>query len=226
LGSVAVVGRALSISWVDDVQGLSAVVRDRTLFAQWKWPPGVDMALVTLRSDRFPTGPEDPRAARIRCLRAQYEVAGGFRHQVDDVDCAFLVVYATVKRGQKWHYAEGLVPGARKEVAVSRHRKLRYQVHAHRQFLGLGKKETYDLVISPDAPTALPALVLVTKPDSMPLSPDDGDVVLRIDAGQQCVPGRPLTFEFRSPRKIGRHSVRLFAVQEADCEWLELIRGT
>jgi hypothetical protein len=224
LGSVAVVGEVASASWVEDVEGLSATVQDKTLVAQWKWPMGVDTTAVVLREDQFAAGPKDPRAKHVPCVRRHYELHGGFRHPLEGRQRVFVTVYAAAKSGDKWHYASGSSAGARREVHVSKHRKVRYRLERPGKLKALlGKPERWNLVITPDAPTDLPAMLLLAKPEGLPLHPQDGQVVVRIEAGRRCDPGQPLILPLEFSGKLGKQSLRLFPADEADCEWMELI---
>lgn len=219
-GSSAVVGKPLHVTWIDDVEGLSAQARDGTLWARWTWPAGVEVALVAYRSDRYPTGPGDRTARRAQCLKTRYEIDGGFRCPLPQVERIFLAVYAAVPHGSKWRFAPAAGPGARVEVAVDRQRRVQYRVRARSRLpFGLGRNGEHELVLTPDRPTTLPALVLVGKPDGTPLTPDDGAILLQVPANSACAPDQPLVLQFR-----GRgEAVRLFPRDEAECAWLDLV---
>ena len=223
-GSVAVVGRSVSVSWIDDVEEVSATFHDGTLGARWKWPPGIDAAMVVLRSDRFPVGPEDAEATRVRCMRFQYEREGGFRYPWPATcDQVYLRVYASVHDGEHWIYASGSTSDARSEVAIGRRRTVKYRLRAVYGCLGLGKTGQYELSLSPDAETELPALVLVAKPGGRPLSPRGGKLVLITPRGAYCSPRQPLRVTFSSDGLQGRNGVWLFPEDDSECHWLDLV---
>lgn len=220
-GSAVIVGQEVVLSCIDDIDELTVMVTDHTLLARWAWPPQIDTATVVFRRDQFPSGPDDGHATRYVCPRLKYDREGGFRTHAPKADRLYVVVYAMAKQGSEEHYASGASPGARMDVPIRRFRSIRYRVAP--KFRLLGKGGQYVLTITPDADTALPELVLVAKSGGMPLHPTNGRTVLRIPAGSDCGPTRPLTVTFRPDGFPGRWKARLFPADDRDCQWLDLV---
>ncbi|MEI8372629.1 MAG: hypothetical protein WCJ35_07325 [Planctomycetota bacterium] len=216
-GSTALIGKAIAINWVDDVEELEVEVRDSRLSARWKWPPGIDTVLVAVRSDHFPEGPNDRLASQKRYLRFEYDRNGGYRMQVPRVQRLYLTVYAMLQSDGHWQHASGATPGSQKEVPIACCHEIRYRVN--RFFFS----RDYRLTIVPDIATIVPELVLVGKATGLPLHPKDGSEVLRIAAGTRCSPDSPVKVTFRPPAvNLRRWRVRLFAVDEGVGTWLRL----
>jgi hypothetical protein len=218
VGALAVIGRSVAVSWIDDMEGLEAKVSDGFLRATWRWPDTVEMAVVVWRADAFPSGPEDPAATRVEWSRHRYQIEGGFRQPAPEAEQLFLAVYAAVSRANRWDY--GISP-ARAPVAVNRQRTVRYSLSKGSRFSGHSGQVR--LTLTPDAPTRLPDMVLVAKEGGIPLNPTDGIALHGLVAGLRCDPSHPLVIWFSPPPDFASCKLRLFPVNDADCSWLTLI---
>jgi hypothetical protein len=218
VGALAVVGRSVAVSWIDDVEGLTARVSDGVLRAAWQWPSAIDMAVLVWRTDAYPSGPEDPSATRVEWPRQRYQIEGGFRQPAPEAERLFLAVYAAVSRADRWEYGAG---PARIEVAVNSQRTVRYTLGKGGWLSGHSGEMR--LTLTPDAPTKLPDMVLVAKMGGIPLNPTDGTALLGLVAGLKCDPAQPLVRWFRPPPDIASCQVRLFPVNDADCSWLTVV---
>jgi len=230
VGGVVVAGKTVSTRWVPEVTDLSAQAQDDMLKAVWKWPKGVTTALLLVRHDQYATNPQDQAASQYTITQDQYNLRGGFQTPISGVEQVYLSVHAAVNRQGNWEYASGKVPGSRMIVAVRRQRTARYWVMAVRSWL-MTRTGEYDLAIAPDAVVDLPELVLVGKPDGLPLDPRDGTVLARTPGQTTAGPHDPLMVRFRPPWPVSRDKVRLFPAHNDDYDWLELFsysgaRGT
>jgi hypothetical protein len=221
VGSAAVVGQVVPLSWIDDVEDLLVTASGDTLVARWAWPAQIETAVVLYRGDRFPMGPEDSRAVRARCSRFKYDREGGFRIRKPKAERIYLAVYAMTKHGAEERYASGASPGSRAQLAPEGFRTLRYAVASKSRFFG--STNEFLLTITPNAATTLPELILVAKAGGMPLDPKNGTTVLRIPQGSKCAPDQALRLTFQANGLPDRWKARLFPVHNADCTWLDFI---
>jgi hypothetical protein len=239
LGSAVVVGEPASVGWLEDVEGLLPVLTDGQLHLRWTWPAGAEAALVTWRPDRFPTGPEDPRAQHDLMARGRYENEGGYRCKLPAVEEMYLAVYAATRRtggltpprssgagsdrqSQSWQYASGGTPGMRVRLPIGKVRTLYYRIVPCTTWLLFPTGE-YELRLLPSDDTTLPGLVLMWKAGGLPLEPGDGVSLLGVVEGQPCSPDEPLIVNFTPPQGFLPRSARLFPLNEDDCDWLNLV---
>jgi hypothetical protein len=218
LAESAVAGWLVTANWVDDVEGLTASTAGGLLRASWDYPPGFDFALVVFRTDRHAAGPEDPQARVIRWTREQSKLSGGFSAPIPPVARVYLTVYTSVNRDGRPQYSAG----RRVEVAVNDRRRARYKLARQKRYLvvpGGGR----ELVLTVNAPTSLPELLLVGKPDGYPLAPGDGEVLTRVPP-TEATPSGPLRIPFNAPHWFDSRYARLFPARDDDASWLELVR--
>ena len=137
----------------------------------------------------------------------------------------FVSVHAMTRVDGQWQFASGGTSGARKEVALQQFRTVRYRVVAKKRWGGL-RRGGHDIVLEVDAQTRLPELVLVAKAGGIPLHPKNGTEVLRIPAGMELDPNRPLKQSFLADGLPRHWKARLFPVDDKHCDWLDLDCGS
>ncbi|MEI8372625.1 MAG: zinc ribbon domain-containing protein [Planctomycetota bacterium] len=220
-GTTAVVGQQVLMSCLGDVQDLRVQVRDGRLIAQWQWPADCSMVSISLRTDTFSTGPEDSRIALF--TRHHYEHHGKFEHDVPQSAQIYLTVYAALKDGVGWVYASGTGSGARRRCEVGTRQTVLYWVRGKGD--GGAGKTRFELLLKADSEITLPALILVGKPEGLPLAPTNGTVVLNLPNGTMCAEGKRVSLAFKIDRSDRFWRFRLFAVNECDNQWLELMES-
>lgn len=221
LGSVAVAGEPISVSWIDDVTDLTGTCKEQVLHLQWRWSNNTRAVVVVYRTDAFPEGPEDPRAKSVPCFHEQYQLTGSFRQPVAECDRVYVVVYSRLNRNGIWHYSPG-GPSARRAIAAQQQRRAYYRIEAVSNGL-FRQSSQYQLVLTTDKPTVLPALTLVHKRDGWPQSPTEGDKVALIPEGRTIEANKPLTVRLDHPGALDARKTRLFCVHDEDYQWLELV---
>lgn len=213
-------GQPVAASFIHEVHDLSVRVERGMLTVRWQWPPEIDAAVLCMRTDGFATGPQDPLALQKTYTRGDYDRYGGYRQVMPHDERCFMTVYAAKKVGSEWQYASGVSHGSRIEVLAGR--SLRYHVKSKR-FAGLVRTAARELTISSDCAVALPELVLVGKAGGLPLHPMDGIPLLRINRGVPCLPDNPVKRTFTIPGFGRRYRVRLFPMDEADCDLYDIL---
>jgi tetratricopeptide (TPR) repeat protein len=217
LGQVAVLGQLVSTNWVDDVDELKAWPDGTRLRATWRFPDGFDHAVVAFRTDRYPERPDDPGAKIIHWTRDQSRLDGGFQCPLPQAEQVFLTVYSVINRNGQPQFSAG----KQQNVPVTLRRRVRYRVVAEKKMmLATGR---WLVVLEPDGPVQLPALVLVARDDGYPLSPTDGRHSFPVPP-QSAAPGSPIRHMVSPPPNLDVRNTRLFPVALGEAGWLELVR--
>jgi hypothetical protein len=211
---IAVVGGSGRLTRVRDVQGVTMSAYRGQLTFRWQWPSGVSTAAVAVRGGRFPVAPDDA-VGRGECLISQYEAGGSFTLPLPAglTDGVYATVFAASGTPGQLTYSPGL--GARSRACL-RHppATLKYEVRK--------AGERRELVLTPNIPVTLPALVLVGGP-TLPLTATDGTVLCDLPAGQTATPDGPLMLKFDRPHGLARGVCKLFCHDRTDYAWLELL---
>ena len=223
-GQTAIVGQGVTLSWIEEVDELQVRRQDDRLVCTWRWPAKHHTVVVAWRHDQFPSHAADPKAKRSQCERSQYERTNGFAMPMPEGDRLFLTVFTALKSADGWQYASAAAPGARCKVPLGSCRRLRYRFRWPGWLRRLFGSRACQLRITPDEAAILPALVLVARSGGIPFDRDDGSVVLTLHAGISCAPDRPYIKWVPVERLPPRASGRLFHVDPADADWVDLDR--
>jgi hypothetical protein len=222
-GSSAVVGKALFVSDLEEVDGLHAEIDDGILSVRWNWRSGLESVVVAVRPDHPPAGPEDPGAVSTRITLGEYERLGCWRSQAPTaIRRVYVTAYAATKHRGNWIYTAGASPGARTELRPGGRCRVRFDLSsASSNWLGR-KPEDFGLTIAPETGVEeLPELLVVAKPEHRPLHREDGTVIAKVPAGTRCSRLQPYCLSLRAPGP-GRFRVWLFPADDLDFEWLEI----
>lgn len=172
-GTLAVVGRATSMSLVRPVTGLAADGNGKNIFLTWQWPAGAQRAVVAFRHDAYPAGPLDSLAFRNEITLEQFKREGMFNLRRTEKRSHYFAVFAVTPDGRLYSAAQTvLVPGELREV--------RYRIVRSSGLLSrlLGRSDKPQLEV--DGTGHLPELVLVSKKRVVPTGPDDGEKIMDI----------------------------------------------
>ena len=190
------------------------------LSVTWKWLNGINNAVVAIRTDKPPAGPEDRDATCVRAHRVRGQAQGQFHQAVQKgVDCLYVAVFSAELAGTRWAYS----PGSRRVLEVGRRRRLRFRIVGKGKLWPWLQPGEFELVLTPNAETMLPELVLVASEGGRPLAPEDGFPVLRTRPDEWCAPDQPLRIPLPPCSGRARCGVWMFTVREHDREWLEIL---
>ncbi|HEV2781161.1 MAG TPA: hypothetical protein VGX25_17385 [Actinophytocola sp.] len=159
-----------------------------TVRLTWQWPAGATAARVVWRTGARPAGPTDPEASVEDVTRVTYE-SRGVSLPVPPGDHWFGVCTALTDGGE---LSFGPLVLMRESTTAT----VNYTVERHRWPRPRNRRV---LVVAGEAGRELPAVVLIAKTGVRPLHPDDGEQLLRTDAGPA-----PLRVEFTVPARLGR----------------------
>ncbi len=170
-GRLAVVGRGVRISSIDDVTAPRCSVAGRSILLTWGWPAGIDSVRVCWRTDRAPQAPDEPGAMTLDVPRARYERQDGWSLQADDAKPHYFRLFAKATGGDAWSggvavealFGQGPLVQSRVQIRRSWLRRVR-EVH---------------LVLRSENVTELHGLVVVVGRGQLPLAPNAGELAGR-----------------------------------------------
>ena len=200
------VGEARRYAIGPEVGDLRADHAGTSVAVTWNWPGGINEALVAWDAG---VEPPNPVAAPLhtRVARLGAEATGRYDIAVGSFQRLFVQVAAVVRE----HGTEFFTSGARTSLQ-RRTIVLKYEIRP-------GRGQRGRLVLLPDAPVQLPALVLRGRADERPAGRADQQIV-RIPPGR-ADPGDG--FGLRPDKGIQLRSCRLFVADEAEAEIITIV---
>lgn len=192
-GDIAVIGAARRFVLLPDVTNLSAEDFGHYLLLRWHWPDGCQSALVAWRSDAPPQDAYDPRAAKRKISRGEYEREGGFRVESPAGTAYRFAVFAASEAGAETVYSPAVSAGSRAELRTARPIALSYTL-----VRGRLRRSRFTLTLTAESAVgSLPELIVVAKRgDIQPLRADDGAVVASL-GGTSLPADMKVPFEFQ-----------------------------
>jgi hypothetical protein len=192
-------GEARPYATGPEVGGLRADHVGTSVAVTWDWPYGIGEALVVWNAD---SEPPDPVAAPFgeRVARRGTEATGQFDIAVGSFQTLFVQVAVVVREQGAEFFSSGVRTSLQRRNIV-----LRYELRS-------GRGQRGSLVLHPDAPVTLPALVLFGRFDDR-LAGRGDQQILRIPPGR-ADPGD--SFELRPGKGIQLRSCRLFVEDEEE----------
>lgn len=169
-GAQARVGASVTITMADAVTNLKADRFDEQIRLRWSWPAGANLARVTW----WPAGTDaGVHGASLDVSQRVYGDSGGVRLDAGTGPVAVSVATVVRDRDGEILSVPVLVDVSEQPTAVT------YFL----QLAGRLPRRRYNLVLTCDRSCHLPALVVVHRADGiMPLRPDSGIVVARVEA--------------------------------------------
>lgn len=168
---VAVIGRAVVISTVEDVTALDARASGNSIVLTWQWPSGVTAVRLCHRLDCFPTGPQDPKANATEIARVAYERQQPWTLPVAEAKPHYLAIYAKAPDGVTWS------AGVTRMVWFGHQPRIDYRVRIRRNWWR--QIRAIELELRSKTLTEARDLVLVIGRGHLPLSVDDGEIIAR-----------------------------------------------
>ncbi|TDV57465.1 hypothetical protein [Actinophytocola oryzae] len=196
LGELAAIGTPCTVDVRHgSVRSLRTGRRGATVQLTWEWPAGATAARVVWRTAAKPTGPTDPDASVLDVTRVTYDSSG---------------VSLPVPDGDHWFgVCTVLTDGRARSFGplVLKREKTRATVDYTIERGPFWRPRLRVLVVRGEPGLELPAIVVTARSGLRPLDADDGEHVLRVEAGTA-----PVRAEFTVPAGLRRPvHVRAFA---------------
>lgn len=217
-GPLAVVGRPLVIGALEDVTIHQVDVDRGEVVIQLRWPRNIQNALIVMRPDRYPEGPNDLHATTRPYPRGN-KILQAVRIPVQSWDQAFISVYSFENIGDHLVYSPGMAENSRQRIDVASYRRITYSVIPRRS-LPFAPSNLFDLRIVTDVEMDLPSLVLVGKRGRIPpVHRTDGVPLAVLSGGELCGPSS-LQVELEGLERP--FAVRLFPKDDKLAQWLQI----
>ncbi|HEX4955375.1 MAG TPA: zinc ribbon domain-containing protein [Thermoanaerobaculia bacterium] len=172
----AVVGKAVEVLNLEGATRLAARRVGNGLALTWDWPRGAEAAVVAWAEDGPPQDPRGGGGRRVRVTRAEYGSADCHLIPYLERRRHYFAVFIAVP-GQDLYAPPATVLDSGGQETVAR-----YQVETRRGLLSRTVTDAWIEVACTDGLGALPSLLVVAKPQAVPVSASDGEVVARLDA--------------------------------------------
>lgn len=208
-GSVAYVGCEQRFASADDVSNLTVRNMGHVLRLQWDWPENCAEAIVAYSYLDWPTLESDS-TVRARLSRAQYNLHGYFDIRDPKEADHYIVVFAVIGQGEQTIISSGTTPSARKKAVLQSRLSLTYEIG--KPFL----KKNNVLSVQAIGKGELPALVLVGKSGSLPMSKSDGMLIKSIPPRE--VNNDRAQIELTDAPRQSNLYARLFLQHDADLD--------
>ncbi len=166
----AVLGRSITVTTIDEVRELKAASNGTDISLSWTWPVGVEEVRVCHAVGGYP---ESPTQQGQLVSRQAYQRSSGFVLRLGKRDRYYLTVFA--KSGEAFSTGARIFEGMGQEPKVS------YHVVVKKALFTRAVTEV-SLELLPSEPLDMPGMVLLAKENSLPVSPQDGQVIARIQA--------------------------------------------
>lgn len=205
-GGAVVVGQARTFITAQEISDLQVEDFDSYLLLRWKWPPNVQSVWICWRHDDYPEGAQDPKSARQKLTKGEYDLNGAFRLQNPAVRPHKFVVYTVAEIDGETIFGNGLNRDCRAEVRMQQLFNIRYSLKTKGWF-----RKTIVVSLSCDETAlSLPELLVVAKRGrTQPLRSEEGIVLARI-SNAQPQPQVPFEQEFELPALKRPFFLRLF----------------
>ena len=219
-GGAATVGHSATHSCVLDPSDLrgTRIGGGGRVHLRWRWSPHGSQSLVVARQGTPPNGPDDPEATVETVHETDYSRLGyhALTLPPGESDPWHIAVYALSNVDGEAITSPGLNPTAR-TLVLAPNQEITLSYSFARKRLG-GKRWSVTLRTEP-AGSALPPLVLVTHPRTIPLSAEDGSIVAEFPAARD---GESL--HVPPELNLGRARARVFPDPRVDPAGLPPIR--
>ncbi len=171
----AVVGRAVQVTMLDPVTDLRSRRTGQGIALTWKWPAGLDEVRVCYSYQGSPRDPVKDSSRHALVTRKEYERTGCWELRHAERRRHYFSVFAKATGSDLYSEGARVLESLGREVSVS------YQVSLRKSLLRRSVEEAWlELNCGNGDLTTLPELLVVGKAQRVPLSPIDGEVLVRI----------------------------------------------
>lgn len=209
-GSFFLAGKYIRIVNIPKPRNLKAEVIDQETICLnvSPWPNGARSLRVVYRTDGVPTGPDDPMASFVNCMKDKYHADSGVMLRKLTHGVYHFAVYAEniSHEGDKLYSAPAQVT-----VSLTPMEKLIYAVSWKKALLS--KKGTIAVTIS-TAAAEIPPFVIIQKMNTPPLNRGAGEV-LYASADPIAQNQLELSIPWTLPGR-NKHYIKLFLINDAD----------
>lgn len=209
-GSFYLAGKYIRIVNIPKPRNLKAEIIDQETICLnvSPWPNGARSLRVVYRTDGAPTGPDDPMASFVSCMKDKYQADSGVMLRKLPYGVYHFAVYAenVSHEGDKLYSAPAQVT-----VSLTPMEKLLYSVSWKKALLS--KKGTITVTIS-TAAAEIPPFVIIQKMNTPPLNRGAGEV-LYASSDPVAQNRLELSIPWALPGR-NKHYVKLFLINDAD----------
>lgn len=175
-GGIAVVGRAITLTMLDDVSGLRSQTNGRDIVLTWSWPQGANQVQVSYATDRYPERANDPNATSYVVDRNAYTRTNGF--ELRNLKPARYYICVFVRGG-----ADLWSEGARVLEPMGQSTIVHYRVKVKKGgLLNRSLVAVWIELVSDPSLSALERLIVRAKDGQPPLGAVDGRVLVEVPA--------------------------------------------
>lgn len=171
--TIAVAGKVVSLSNVDNVTGCSARSTDRHIILQWTWPAGIEEVLIRYAFDQAPAEAQGGDAPRLRVTRAEYERAGYWELKVDTPQSHHFTIFARGTGREAYSSGVRVIASMGKAVSVN------YRVVVRRNLYPRRIREAW-VELTSDECRSLPGLELRHQRRQPPVFQTDGQSLVNL----------------------------------------------
>jgi hypothetical protein len=177
VSGTAVAGKAAEVTTLDAVTQLNVRRTGSHLAMTWDWPAGTEEVVVAWMHDRYPEDPRQAQGQQARVTRREYDRTGCWLLQNVERRPHYISVFAKVPEGDLYS------PPARIVETLGQGASVSYRVAVKKSLLRRIVEEAWlELTSNGGDGLVLPALVVVGKAQTVPISPRDGEVLLEVNS--------------------------------------------
>ncbi len=213
------VGQSASYSCIPDPSDLRATrVRNGRVHLRWRWSPQGTESLVVAKAGSPPSGPQDAEAQITSINEVEYHRQGHFALDLPTNGAGpwYVSVYGVGGLDDEAIFSPGLEPTSRTTVPGPHPEVTLIYDFVRPRFPARGWSVQFH---TEPAGAALPPLVLVAHARTVPLSPDDGEIIARFPSARD---GETVALDSRID--LGKQRARVFPDPFAEPDSLTPIR--
>lgn len=177
------VDKAIEYNFIREVSALKGENIDNKIYLTWNWPEKVKRVLIAYRTDGvFPKDSRDIESKIIPVTREMYFEEGFFKISNISTGEYYFKIFTMVEKDDKVNYSNG----AELNVPFYKNVTISYKLERKKKFSGIFSSDRLLFininVTETDLEETFKRLVLVKKDNKLPISIEDGEIILEIDS--------------------------------------------